>query len=45
MEKNESKTQMAQCKFSFSSGVPVMYVSQHKYTIERMPDAYGAPKN
>ncbi|GAB1864490.1 rRNA-processing protein FCF1 like protein [Camponotus japonicus] len=26
------------------SGVPIMYVSQHKYTIERMPDAYGAPK-
>nr|CAH7717222.1 unnamed protein product [Callosobruchus chinensis] len=25
-------------------GVPIMYVSQHKYTIERMPDAYGAPK-
>lgn len=26
-------------------GVPIMYVSQHRYTIERMPDAYGAPKN
>lgn len=26
------------------SGVPIMYVSQHRYTIERMPDAYGAPK-
>lgn len=26
------------------TGVPIMYVSQHKYTIERMPDAYGAPK-
>lgn len=26
-------------------GVPIMYVSQHKYTIERMPDAYGAPKS
>ncbi|XP_076750738.1 FCF1 rRNA-processing protein Bka [Xylocopa sonorina] len=25
-------------------GVPVMYVAQHRYTIERMPDAYGAPK-
>ncbi|GAB6031705.1 rRNA-processing protein fcf1 [Chamberlinius hualienensis] len=25
-------------------GVPIMYLSQHKYTIERMPDAYGAPK-
>lgn len=25
-------------------GTPIMYVSQHRYTIERMPDAYGAPK-
>lgn len=25
-------------------GVPIMYVSQHRYTIERMPDAYGVPK-
>lgn len=25
-------------------GVPIMYVSQHRYTIERMPDAYGAPR-
>lgn len=25
-------------------GVPIMYVAQHKYTIERMPDAFGAPK-
>lgn len=25
-------------------GVPIMYVAEHKYTIERMPDAYGAPK-
>ena len=25
-------------------GVPIMYLSQHKYTIERMPDAFGAPK-
>ncbi|XP_051166148.1 rRNA-processing protein FCF1 homolog [Leptopilina boulardi] len=25
-------------------GVPIMYVAQHRYTIERMPDAYGAPK-
>ncbi|XP_066585253.1 rRNA-processing protein FCF1 homolog [Prorops nasuta] len=25
-------------------GVPIMYVSNHRYTIERMPDAYGAPK-
>ena len=26
-------------------GVPIMYLSQHRYSIERMPDAYGAPKN
>lgn len=25
-------------------GVPIMYISQRRYTIERMPDAYGAPK-
>lgn len=25
-------------------GVPIMYLSQHKYSIERMPDAFGAPK-
>jgi len=25
-------------------GVPIMYISKHRYTIERMPDAYGAPK-
>jgi len=25
-------------------GVPIMYVAQHKYTIERMPDAFGASK-
>ncbi|XP_070577249.1 rRNA-processing protein FCF1 homolog [Ptychodera flava] len=25
-------------------GVPIMYISQHRYTIERMPDAFGAPK-
>lgn len=25
-------------------GVPIMFLSQHRYTIERMPDAYGAPK-
>ncbi|OAF70013.1 rRNA-processing protein FCF1 [Intoshia linei] len=24
-------------------GVPIMYLSQHKYSIERMPDAFGAP--
>ncbi|XP_017773996.1 PREDICTED: rRNA-processing protein FCF1 homolog [Nicrophorus vespilloides] len=26
------------------AGVPIMYVSNHRYTIERMPDAYGAPR-
>ncbi len=26
-------------------GVPIMFISRHRYTIERMPDAYGAPKN
>jgi len=25
-------------------GVPIMYVRAHRYSIERMPDAYGAPK-
>ncbi|XP_064403396.1 rRNA-processing protein FCF1 homolog [Halichondria panicea] len=25
-------------------GVPIMYITQHKYSIERMPDAYGAPR-
>ena len=25
-------------------GAPIMYIQSHKYTIERMPDAYGAPK-
>jgi len=24
-------------------GVPVMYISRHRYTIERMPEAFGAP--
>ena len=24
-------------------GVPIMYIKQHQFTIERMPDAYGAP--
>jgi len=24
-------------------GVPIMTISNHKYTIERMPEAYGAP--
>eukprot|EP00035_Acanthoeca_spectabilis_P023065 m.447452 g.447452 ORF g.447452 m.447452 type:complete len:197 (-) comp19519_c0_seq1:387-977(-) len=26
-------------------GVPIMYITQRKYSIERMPDAFGAPKN
>ncbi|XP_067942164.1 rRNA-processing protein FCF1 homolog [Watersipora subatra] len=25
-------------------GVPILYISNRKYTIERMPDAFGAPK-
>jgi len=25
-------------------GVPIMYISNHRYTIERMPDAYGDPR-
>ncbi|KAJ2515137.1 rRNA-processing protein fcf1 [Coemansia sp. RSA 2049] len=25
-------------------GVPIMFITNHKYTIERLPDAYGAPK-
>ena len=25
-------------------GVPIMYIAQRKYTIERMPEAFGAPK-
>jgi U3 small nucleolar RNA-associated protein 24 len=25
-------------------GVPIMYIAQHKFTIERMPEAFGAPK-
>ena len=25
-------------------GVPIMYITQRKYSIERMPEAYGAPK-
>lgn len=25
-------------------GVPIMYIAQHRYSIERLPDAYGAPK-
>jgi U3 small nucleolar RNA-associated protein 24 len=26
-------------------GVPIMYISSHRYTIERMPEALGAPRN
>eukprot|EP00559_Dactyliosolen_fragilissimus_P005702 CAMPEP_0184855266 /NCGR_PEP_ID=MMETSP0580-20130426/564_1 /TAXON_ID=1118495 /ORGANISM="Dactyliosolen fragilissimus" /LENGTH=199 /DNA_ID=CAMNT_0027349739 /DNA_START=145 /DNA_END=744 /DNA_ORIENTATION=+ len=26
-------------------GVPCMYISNHRYTIERMPEAFGAPRN
>ncbi|KAF6214532.1 hypothetical protein GE061_009275 [Apolygus lucorum] len=25
-------------------GVPIMYIAHHRYSIERMPDAYGAPR-
>jgi len=25
-------------------GVPIMFISSHRYTIERMPDAYGDPR-
>jgi U3 small nucleolar RNA-associated protein 24 len=25
-------------------GVPIMYIAQHKYTVERMPDAFMAPR-
>lgn len=25
-------------------GVPIMFITRHRYTIERMPDAFGAPK-
>ena len=25
-------------------GVPIMYVQQKRYSIERMPDAFGAPR-
>eukprot|EP00049_Salpingoeca_infusionum_P025073 m.17941 g.17941 ORF g.17941 m.17941 type:complete len:202 (+) comp7619_c0_seq1:147-752(+) len=25
-------------------GVPIMYIKQRKFTVERMPDAFGAPK-
>ncbi|MCP9263507.1 hypothetical protein DINM_006784 [Dirofilaria immitis] len=26
-------------------GVPILYIRQHRFSIERMPDAYGAPVN
>ena len=26
-------------------GVPIMYISQRKYTVERMPEAFGAPRS
>ena len=26
------------------AGVPVMYLQSHRYTIERMPEAFGAPR-
>lgn len=25
-------------------GVPIMYIAKHRYTIERLPEAYGAPQ-
>ncbi|EPY37010.1 U3 small nucleolar RNA-associated protein 24 [Strigomonas culicis] len=25
------------------NGVPIMYISKHRYTVERLPEAYGAP--
>lgn len=25
-------------------GVPTMFITQHKYTVERMPEAFGAPR-
>ncbi|KAJ1673431.1 rRNA-processing protein fcf1, partial [Spiromyces aspiralis] len=25
-------------------GIPIMYISNHQYSIERLPEAYGAPK-
>lgn len=25
-------------------GVPIMYITQRKFSIERMPDAFGAPR-
>ena len=26
-------------------GVPIMYISQHRYSIERMPDAFGGERD
>lgn len=26
-------------------GVPIMYVKNHQYTVERLPEAWGAPRN
>jgi U3 small nucleolar RNA-associated protein 24 len=26
-------------------GVPIMYIAQRKFTVERMPEAFGAPRN
>jgi len=26
-------------------GVPIMYIAERKYSIERMPEAFGAPRN
>ena len=26
-------------------GVPIMYITNHKYSIERLPEALGAPRN
>ena len=25
-------------------GVPIMFIVNHRYTIERLPEAFGAPK-
>lgn len=25
-------------------GVPIMFIAEHKFTVERMPEAFGAPK-
>ncbi|MES1910879.1 MAG: hypothetical protein MHM6MM_003402 [Cercozoa sp. M6MM] len=26
-------------------GVPIMYIFQHKFSVEQLPEAYGAPRN